>query len=92
MAKHQITIEYCTQCRWLLRAAWLTQELLFTFETDIQQVGLVPSSGGIFRVSLDGDIIFDRKIMGRFPESKEIKQLIRNKIDPERSLGHSDSE
>lgn len=90
MIKHHITIEYCTQCRWLLRAAWLAQELLVTFETDIQQVGLVPSTGGIFQVSLNGVIIFDRKTEGHFPEAKEIKQLIRDRIDPERSLGHSD--
>ena len=90
MAKHQITIEYCTQCRWMLRAAWLAQELHVTFETDIQQVGLVPSTGGIFQVSLDNVLIFDRKTVGRFPETKEIKQLIRDMIDPHRSLGHSD--
>ena len=90
MVKHQIMIEYCTQCRWMLRAAWIAQELLVTFETDIQKVSLVPSTGGIFQVSLDGTLIFDRKTAGRFPETKEIKQLIRDVIDPDRSLGHSD--
>ena len=92
MAKHQITIEYCCQCRWMLRAAWLAQELLVTFETDIQKVSLVPSTGGIFQISLDGALIFDRKTVGRFPETKEIKQRIRDVIDPERYLGHSDVE
>lgn len=29
-----VEIEYCTQCRWLLRAAWMAQELLVTFEED----------------------------------------------------------
>ena len=90
MVKHQIMIEYCTQCRWMLRAAWIAQELLITFETDIQKVSLVPSTGGIFQVSLDDTLIFDRKTVGRFPETKEIKQLIRDVIDPDRSLGHSD--
>ena len=90
MSKHQIKIEYCTQCRWMLRAAWLAQELLVTFETDIEQVALVPNTGGIFQLSLNGSVIFDRKTAGRFPETKEVKQIIRNQIDPERSLGHSD--
>lgn len=87
---HRIEIEYCTQCRWLLRAAWMAQELLTTFETDLHSVALVPRTGGVFVVRLNGDILFDRKTVGRFPESKELKQLIRDSIDPERSLGHSD--
>lgn len=88
MAK--IEIEYCTQCRWLLRAAWIAQELLTTFDSDIQSLSLVPGTGGIFEVRLNGVLIFSRKTEGRFPESKELKQLIRDIIDPERSLGHSD--
>ena len=89
-AKHHVEIEYCTQCRWLLRAAWLAQELLMTFESDIGRVSLVPGSGGIFEVRMDGHTLFSRKQAGRFPESKELKQLVRDRIDPQRSLGHSD--
>jgi selenoprotein W-related protein len=90
MAEHRIEIEYCTQCRWLLRAAWLAQELLTTFESDLRSVSLVPGTGGIFEVRLDGGLMFSRKEAGRFPEAKELKQLIRDRIDPERPLGHSD--
>lgn len=89
-ATHQVEIEYCTQCRWLLRAAWVAQELLLTFESDLARLSLVPGSGGIFVVRLDGEVIFSRKSAGRFPETKELKQLIRDRIDPERPLGHSD--
>lgn len=85
-----VEIEYCTQCRWLLRSAWLAQELLTTFETDLKGVTLMPGSGGIFEVRLNGDVLFARKEAGRFPESKELKQLIRDRIDPDRNLGHSD--
>jgi selenoprotein W-related protein len=87
---HDIELEYCTQCRWLLRAAWLAQELLTTFESDIGRMSLVPGNGGIFEVRLNGETIFSRKEAGRFPESKELKQLVRDRIDPERPLGHSD--
>lgn len=90
MQRHQIEIEYCTQCRWLLRSAWLAQELLTTFEGDIERVSLVPGSGGIFEIRLNGELLFSRKEQQRFPEAKEIKQLVRDKIDPARSLGHSD--
>lgn len=90
MRTHQVEIEYCTQCRWLLRAAWMAQELLTTFEDDLRSVSLTPSTGGIFEVRLNGNTLFSRKEAGRFPESKELKQLIRDQIDPERHLGHSD--
>ncbi|MFL9608559.1 SelT/SelW/SelH family protein [Methylobacillus pratensis] len=86
----ELEIEYCTQCRWLLRAAWMAQELLTTFESDIKRVSLVPGTGGIFEVRLNGELLFSRKEHGRFPESKELKQLVRDRIDPERDLGHSD--
>jgi len=88
--QHHLEIEYCTQCRWLLRAAWLAQEILTTFDTDLSRVSLVPGSGGIFEVRLNGEIIFSRKVAERFPEAKEIKQLVRDRIAPEKSLGHSD--
>jgi selenoprotein W-related protein len=90
MNQNHIEIEYCTQCRWILRAAWMAQELLMTFESDIGRVSLVPGTGGIFEVRLNDEVIFSRKQAERFPESKELKQLVRDRIDPERSLGHSD--
>ena len=90
MAKNQLEIEYCTQCRWLLRAAWLAQELLTTFEQELTGVNLQPGTAGIFEVRLNGVVLFNRKVAGRFPESKELKQLIRDVIAPERDLGHSD--
>ena len=87
----RIEIEYCTQCRWLMRAAWMAQELLTTFEAELAQVALIPGRGGIFEVRLDGVCIFSRKERGRFPESKELKQLVSDRIAPQRDLGHSDT-
>ena len=90
MQSHQVEIEYCTQCRWLLRAAWLAQELLTTFESDLKGINLIPSTGGILEVRLNGAVLFSRKKAGHFPEAKELKQLIRDIIDPTRDLGHSE--
>lgn len=90
MNKDIVEIEYCTQCRWLLRAAWMAQEVLTTFESEIGGVCLKPGTGGIFEVRLGGETIFSRKEAGRFPESKELKQLIRDRVSPEKLLGHSD--
>lgn len=88
---HRIAIKYCTGCRWMLRATWMAQELLTTFDGDIGEVSLQPGSGGIFEVWLDGTRLWSRKVDGGFPEIKTLKQLVRDRIDPERALGHSDT-
>lgn len=90
MAQPRVEIRYCRQCRFVLRAGWLAQELLFTFEDALGEVALVPGAGGVFEVRLDGDLLFSRAESGRFPESKELKQLVRDRIAPDRPLGHSD--
>jgi selenoprotein W-related protein len=90
MATPRLEIRYCTQCRWLLRAAWMAQELLTTFDTELGEVALVPGTGGVFEIRLDGELIWSRKDEGRFPDAKEVKQRVRDLIAPERPLGHSD--
>jgi selenoprotein W-related protein len=85
-----VEIEYCRQCRWLLRAAWTAQELLTTFDGEIDGVMLRPGTGGVFDVRVGGDLVWSRKDAGRHAEITELKQLIRDKVAPERSLGHSD--
>jgi len=87
----RIEIHYCTQCRFILRANWIAQELLMTFAEKIGELALVPSSGGVFTVLLDGEEIFSRQKQERFPESKELKQLIRDQIEPDMPLGHSEN-
>ena len=86
----RIEIEYCTQCRWLLRAAWMAQELLSTFEQEVGGVTLVPGAGGVFDVRVEGRLIWSRQGTGRFPDFKELKQLVRDRVSPEKDLGHSD--
>lgn len=88
----RLEIEYCAQCRFILRAGWMAQELLLTFGGRLGEVALIPGAGGIFEVRLDGELLFSRKTAGRFPETSEIKQLIRDRIAPEMDLGHSDKE
>ena len=88
--KPVLTIEYCTQCKWLLRAAYFTQELLTTFESELGGVTLSPGTGGIFDVRLDTKILWSRKKEDRFPDIKELKQIVRDHIAPEKNLGHSE--
>jgi selenoprotein W-related protein len=86
----RIVIHYCTQCRWLLRAAWMAQELLTTFEKEIGEVALAPGTGGIFDVSVDGHPIWSRSKDGGFPDIKVLKQRVRDRVAPGKDLGHSD--
>lgn len=48
----RVTIKFCTQCKWMLRAAYYAQELLSTFSTALGEVALQPSTGGTFVVEI----------------------------------------
>lgn len=89
--KKRVEIKYCTQCRWLLRASWMAQELLTTFDIELGEVALVPGTGGIFEVRVGDELVWSRKEKGRFPDIKELKQIVRDRVAPGRDLGHSDS-
>jgi selenoprotein W-related protein len=89
--KPTVTIEYCPKCGWLLKAAYMAQEILTTFTDDIKSVSLQPSEvAGRYTIFLNEKKIFDRKEQGHFPEIKELKQVIRDLVNPTRDLGHSD--
>ncbi|KAF2653938.1 hypothetical protein K491DRAFT_694243 [Lophiostoma macrostomum CBS 122681] len=102
VALPRVAITYCTQCRWMLRAAYFGQELLSTFGTQIGEIALIPATGGLFivdltyvpkgedRVEAKKVLLWDRKAEGGFPETKVLKQLVRDHIDPKKDLGHSD--
>ena len=89
MAPPRVEVEYCTQCRWLPRAAWLAQELLGTFEHEVSEVALVPGTGGVLVVRVDGAVVWDRRRHG-FPEPTTLKQAVRDVVAPGRDLGHAD--
>ncbi|OTA61932.1 hypothetical protein K449DRAFT_434260 [Hypoxylon sp. EC38] len=107
----RVTIRFCTQCKWMLRAAYFAQELLSTFSTSLGEVALQPSTGGTFIVeifsqqpnpsttttsqinsnpTIQRHVLWDRKVDGGFPETKELKRRVRDVIEPDRNLGHVD--
>jgi selT/selW/selH-like putative selenoprotein len=99
--KTTIYIEFCDRCRWLHRASWVQTELFLTFPPpNIANIVLTPlnsdETAGQFRVWLSYGaerallLMWDRKMEGGFPELKVLKQRIRDKIQPGKSLGHSD--
>lgn len=88
--KPRVAITYCTQCQWLLRAAWMAQELLSTFRDDLGEVALIPGTGGVFVITCGGEPIWDRTRDGGFPDVKVLKQRVRDRLAPSRDLGHID--
>ena len=68
----------------------MAQELLTTFDLEIGEVALVPGTGGIFEVRVGDELVWSRKDRGRFPDIKELKQLVRDRVAPGRDLGHTD--
>ncbi|GMA24968.1 hypothetical protein GCM10025864_27270 [Luteimicrobium album] len=92
----KVRVEYCTQCRWMLRASWVAQELLTTFGTRLGEVALVPGTGGVFRVTVRPDdgaaerVIWDRAVEDVFPELPQLKARLRDVVAPDLALGHTD--
>ncbi len=68
----------------------MMQEILITFQDEILSVTLIPSLGGIFEIFLNNERIYSRSDFGGFLDIKDIKKLIRDKINPDRNLGHTD--
>jgi selenoprotein W-related protein len=87
---NRIEIDYCPRCRWLLRAAWYAQELLASFEAELTEVALRPADSGVFVVRLDGEVLADRKRDGGFPDVAALKRAVRDRVAPDRAMGHVD--
>lgn len=87
-----VSIEYCPRCGWLLRSAWLAQELLTTFEKDLARLELIPSAqSGTFQVRVGATRVWCREADGGFPQAAELKRRVRDQVAPGRPLGHSES-
>lgn len=88
--EQRVVIHYCNLCRWMLRAAWMAQELLTTFDGELHEVSLRPGTGGVFEIWLNDELLWERQRDGGFPDIKALKQRVRDRLCPQRSLGHSD--
>lgn len=85
-----ITITFCTQCNWLLRSNWMAAELLNTFGAELSGVTLVPGTGGVFEIDVDGTLVWERARDGGFPDAAALKRLVRDHGLPDWNLGHAD--
>ena len=89
----RVVISYCQGCKWLLRSAYFAQELLTTFDNgELREVALSPAPvAGTWTVSVDDQVVWDRKADGGFPEAKILKRRVRDVVAPDASIGHSDA-
>lgn len=68
----------------------MAQELLTTFQDDLGEVALLPGKGGVFEIHVGDVLIWSRATENGFPDIKELKQRVRDRIAPGKDLGHSD--
>ena len=62
----------------------MAEELLGSYQHVIEHLDLVTGSGGIFEVSVDGDLIFSKKTMQkRHAEPGEILEMFREIVGPD---------
>lgn len=85
-----LRIRYCPRCGWLLRSAWMAQELLSTFGDELAEVALAPAGPGEFRIESGDVLIWERSRDGGFPDINELKRRVRDHVSPGRDLGHVD--
>jgi selenoprotein W-related protein len=61
----------------------LTDEILKEFEWQIAEWMLIPSKGGVFEVTIDGELVFSKQQLDRHAEEGEIRKLIEARLPKE---------
>ena len=77
---YNLELVYCAVWHYTDRAVSLTAELMKEFEFKIDSFSLVPSDGGTFEVSVDGDLVYSKLQTNRHAESGEVAGLLRKVI------------
>jgi selenoprotein W-related protein len=88
MPGSRVEITYCTKCRFLLRASWMAQEILATLGDELGEVALIPGGGGIFEVTLNGEVVGTNRDGAPMPDPATVKRAIRDQAAPDRKIGH----
>lgn len=57
----------------------MVEQLLDEFEQDIAEIGLITSSGGVFEVVVDGDLVYSKKETGTHAEYEQVAGPIRDR-------------
>lgn len=78
--KNILLLEYCTGWGYIGRAVALTRSILNEQKNNISELTLIPSSGGVFEVTLNDELLFSKKELDRFPEKDEVEDIVRDKL------------
>ena len=84
---HAIAIEFCVPCDFRPQALELTRELLDVWASRLSRLTLIPSSGGRFEVTLDGEPVFSKAALGRHAEPGEISKAVAARIGSPALIG-----
>jgi len=79
-AKHVLEIEFCVPCDFRSQALGLAKEAVDQWADRLSEIRLVPSTGGRFEVTLDGDLVFSKAALDRHAEPGEVSRLIGERI------------
>jgi len=76
-------IEYCVPCGYANLAAWMTSELFQAAGTALA-ISLKPGAAGAFKITVDDEVLWDKKVQGKSPdimEAKDIKAKVAKKLE-----------
>ena len=76
MKEIKITVEFCMMWNYAPKAASLAEELFTHFRNTITSMELIPSSGGVFEISVNGENIYSKREVGKFPKADTIISTI----------------
>jgi selenoprotein W-related protein len=54
--------------------------ILEEWEHHVDAVELVTGTGGIFDVHVDGELVFTKSMLGRYPDPDDVVPLLREKL------------
>lgn len=77
----EVDIEYCVPCGLLDTALATQHELLSTFGRDLDGVRLTPGHGGVFRVTVDGETVWDGDVHGTDPDLDAVGAAVETRLE-----------
>ena len=80
-ARHHGRTEYCFPGGAHPNAASLAATILENWEVVVGTLEVVPGANGIFDVHVDGELVFTKSMLGRYPDPEDVTPLLRAKLD-----------
>ncbi len=54
--------------------------MLEEWENAISALEVVTGAGGVFDVHVDGELVFEKRMIGRYPEPADVLPLVRERL------------